>query len=224
MSKFFIISALEVVGLLRRLTNEYVTSYDNELVNAALGFDRTVKVDDSKKTYYVMSETIAFEIATAILTDVLESKMIWLRRTNHNNHCLDALAKNFPGFSFSESSPYLAQSNHFFTKVIDDVMMGCEKLVSLQIPESTWTIWSIYIFGKDFVLEEGSDYRIVDWTRRMGNGEWSKETGSDFLDRNVPEINQVSADLISHDGDVKQALAEFLKTRRGVRGLSSSIA
>lgn len=223
MSKFFIISALEVVGLLRRLTNEYVVSFDNELVNAALGFDRSVKVDESKKTYYVMSESIAHEIATAILTDVLESKMLWLRRTNHNNHCVDALARNIPGFSFSESSAHLAQSNHFFTKVIDEVMLGCEKLVSMQIPDPTWTIWSIYVFGKDFILEQGSDYRIVDWTRRMNNGEWSKDNQNDFLDGNVQEINQITADIISQDSGVKQALAEFLTSQRPQRGVLSNV-
>ena len=171
MSKFFIIPAVEVVGLLRRLTNEYVALYDNELVINALGFRREDIPKDSKKPFYALEEKKAFELTTAIFADAVESKMKWHRGAYCNNHCLEALARLLPGFSFSETSPHLNQSNHFFKVVIDDVLIACEKIISMYIPESTWTIWNIYTFGNDLVLEEGNDYRVVDWTRRMGSGE-----------------------------------------------------
>lgn len=214
MNQFFIFSAIDVIVLLRHLTNTYVASNDNPVVNSALKFDRTAPVDP-KKAFSVLPTDAARDITIAILNDVIESKMNWIRGSNGNDQLIAAVTKHFPDFTQSESNSNLHASNHFFSNVIDEAMLACEQIIAHFIPEATWNIWSLHLFGSDFVLEKGNDYRIVDWTRRMASGEWSDRVSNDFLHCSTEEINRISTDDIKRDNTVKEVLHAFLTQRYG---------
>lgn len=40
------------------------------------------------------------------------------------------------------------------------------------IPEKSWSIWFVKPLCDSVIIEEGGDFRIADWERRMANGEW----------------------------------------------------
>lgn len=55
------------------------------------------------------------------------------------------------------------------TEVIRNMMF--DKL-SAVIPDKTYDIYRTTRTAGGVLLEKGPDFRVVDWTRRMGNGEW----------------------------------------------------
>ena len=46
------------------------------------------------------------------------------------------------------------------------------KFIQTLIPTTTWTVWFTKRNGEDILLEEGEDFRIIDWTRRKEAGEF----------------------------------------------------
>ena len=57
------------------------------------------------------------------------------------------------------------------------VLMEVDDLIRAKmrelIPEKTWMVWLEQLTGDTVVLEQYEDFRVLDWERRMGTGEWT---------------------------------------------------
>jgi hypothetical protein len=62
------------------------------------------------------------------------------------------------------------------------------------IPEKSWSIWYVKQIGNSLVFEEGEDFRIADWERRMSSGEWQ-----DWRLEDIPVV-QIDGDKIDKRG------------------------
>ena len=133
---------------------------------------------------------LADRLVRAAAEDALNDRMIWLRVGTH--HALDTLLlETFQGW---DESAHQKQSAHFYSEVIDEMLIRIERWMQFAIPERSWNIWSLRTIGQDLLMEKGEDYRVVDWTRRMESGEWTDSLVSDshLLDDNVEQANETA--------------------------------
>jgi hypothetical protein len=63
--------------------------------------------------------------------------------------------------------------DEFYRTAIDPVWMTIRQILQPAFPEDTWNLWWIRRMNNSIILEQGIDYRIYDWERRMESGEWS---------------------------------------------------
>lgn len=116
----------------------------------------------------------AMGIVKAMLDDAMSHRFIWckpqetvrkatlesLRWTEELQLCNTATGERTDIFE------------HYFTEVLDDYEMMIHTWLDHHMPRRTWDVWHLTALGRDLVLDKGSDYRILDWERRMKSGEW----------------------------------------------------
>lgn len=107
----------------------------------------------------------------AILEDVLNRRLLWLPPAERRRSRLDeALMQFYDHWTADMSDP---QCEHLFVSAFDPIELRISNRLDMFIPEATWNVWYTKAFGQDLLLEQGTDYRIADWTRRMETKEWS---------------------------------------------------
>lgn len=57
-------------------------------------------------------------------------------------------------------------SNQYDSTVVDDVWLNVIQTINSAIPERTWIVWEVKKLGRDLIIKEKEDYRILDWMRR----------------------------------------------------------
>ncbi len=60
----------------------------------------------------------------------------------------------------------------FYSEVLDPHLLQIEDFLDRYVGYSTWDVWYMRDIVGDIVIEKGTDFRILDWERRMGSGEW----------------------------------------------------
>lgn len=111
------------------------------------------------------SQDEALNIVDVIIRDSVDNRMRWL--TPRHYRIDDVIAK------IVESRIQGTKAAHlFYDEVVDDIWTRIDGIIGHFIPDRTWSIWYIRTLGNSTRLEEGSDYRIVDWERKMESGEW----------------------------------------------------
>lgn len=127
-----------------------------------------------------IDERAMFELIYAFVDDMLSARMRWSKSSyNYDNQ----LEKIFPWFAPLKNVRYgntmhvveCEISSAFYEKILSVLEDEIIELVDDRIEDRTWNVWSISKLGRDIVLVEGPDYRILDWERRMQTGEWKKE-------------------------------------------------
>lgn len=113
----------------------------------------------------------AVMLVTAMLDDALNRNLLWVKRGRALSHDLDtALEKLFGHWDSNLNDPH---SEALYLSVFDHIDIRLSNLLHPYIPEPTWNVWYTKPLGNDVLLEQGTDYRIADWTRRMESKEWS---------------------------------------------------
>lgn len=121
----------------------------------------------------------AEDIIVCYIDDGINEQLRWARRSENADA---ALVKYFPWFNLVGDNkngdgvvnPNVEFSNHFYVDVLDRIEMRIHDLITQVIPDRTWDIWSMKRVGRTLYLVKGSDYRVMDWERRMKSGEWRR--------------------------------------------------
>lgn len=115
-----------------------------------------------------INEEEALQIVDSIIQEVVDSKMEWLRP----NSChLDGPIARI--IETRLQGPHVRAK--FYSEVVDEVWRRVFEQVDHFIPQRTWKIWHLRTLQNSTIVEEGVDYRIADWERRMESGEWQRE-------------------------------------------------
>lgn len=96
-------------------------------------------------------------VSTDILDELFESTFPWWRR----------------GCLLSENDPCCQE---YFSIVVDSMILKVngfiDNFVGHRGTDKAWKVWHVLELHGDLVLEEGTDYRILEWERRTSSGEW----------------------------------------------------
>lgn len=84
---------------------------------------------------------------------------------------LDWLLSQKLAFYTSMGSDSDYYSGLFYNDVIDPVLIEIRDLLSPEIEENTWDVWSIYVVGRgQFIVQNDGDFRVAEWTEMVGSG------------------------------------------------------
>lgn len=166
----------------------------------------------------VLTVTQCAEIIRAIIDDTLNQKMIWVPKIADDNPHLNAtMQKFFPQWDGKDEQhasrlprehaavwreQAVIASDHAFHRVIRPVINKINRLIAAAIPDETWQVWTVRPVGRDVGLLEGQDWRVLDWNRRMRNGEWSlNDAGtSETLDPEFAKVKVRTKEILdNHD-------------------------
>lgn len=177
-----IFPASELTGALHAHIQAYRLEYKNNLIHRDL------------------TEEECRDLVFAAANDFLNTRLLWLKTPPHNELLNKALTVHFQEWEYEKDCK---QSEHFYRLVLDDTIVKIEQLMDLAIPEHSWKIWYVKQVGPDIIFEEGTDYRVMDWTRRMESGEWEQDTTKLPVNETSKMLDQVSQvilkDLIKSD-------------------------
>ena len=146
-------------------------------------------------------------IVEAMMLDELTLQLKWLSKSDgeYQTHLQRVMLSIFPDWDAldPEQASNLPKehleiwreqavkcSTDIYRKVLEPLTLRIARWVGTAIPESTWDMWYVRPLGRDLVLEQGEDYRVWDWERRMSSGEWSRDEPKLFLD---PQHDEVAA-------------------------------
>lgn len=107
------------------------------------------------------------EIVKAVLDAQLTAMFKWA--SPNRNELDNTIVRYFPGFDprcIDEASAW------FWSQIMDHLIIHINEWVELAVPQRTWVVWHTKMIGQDIALEEGSDYRVLDWMRRKERGEF----------------------------------------------------
>ena len=108
------------------------------------------------------------EIVTAVVLDQVGAKMAWASKSLATDANLQKVLADTCNLHVTE-----LQKSDFLKTVIEPLNDSIEEWIKTSIPEPTWRVWSIRTLGRDLCLEQGEDFRVLDWERRMASGEWT---------------------------------------------------
>lgn len=117
---------------------------------------------------YVLTEEQVFNrlhwtSKTDVLEDALTNKLSWwvpgILSVSDNNNAMTSICSEY-------YYRYIDLLVLNLTNFIDDLMRD-------DVSDPCWRVWHILNLHGDIVLEKGEDYRVLDWERRMSNGEWT---------------------------------------------------
>lgn len=107
-------------------------------------------------------------IVDSLIQESVDSRMAWLStRLNRTHDLIGELLGKF------ENMHNLVDD--FYHELIMDLELNIDNTLNELIPSKTWNVWYIRTLLHTTILEEGSDYRVLDWQRRMESGEWERE-------------------------------------------------
>lgn len=108
-----------------------------------------------------------YEIVQAIVDEQINGRMIW---ATLDQELIDkVIAKHLEHW---DEPRYHGAVRHLYDNVVDPIYLQICEWISVVIPGKTWKVWYLRKVGRDLALEEGMDYRIMDWTRRKERGEF----------------------------------------------------
>lgn len=147
-----------VVIPLSEFIEEIVTLSETFSKNS--GFPATVRKDQAQK------------LVQGLVEDFVETYLKWV--TIRNNHFETTAEQLFDWWTLKPAAhDNGSPRDHYWMDVIEDVYQKVGLYLDPLFPQRTWDLWFIRTLpGGDVVLEQGSDYRVVDWERRIKTGEW----------------------------------------------------
>ncbi len=102
----------------------------------------------------------AHEIIMALVDDALNERMAWTDGVASTHW--DALLRVFPWLDMPVNEDL---ADHFYSEVFDDVLTRTTGMIDELIPYGTWDVWDLAKHGKDAILTQGRDYRVMEWER-----------------------------------------------------------
>lgn len=120
-----------------------------------------------------------------ILSNELDSRSMWA----HPKSSEDLFEELLP---WTKNVPKGQVYEEFYTEVIIRVTKDVNRWIETFLPSAhgfsgkagvkkSWIVWYVRAMGRDILIEEGPDFRILDWHERMANGEWKDHDGI-FMD------------------------------------------
>jgi len=188
-----IFPASEVVRTLQQELVNYLDKYQNSLVqervDALVTFFQTNRVltaansmdprnrrwatnirnKSPQEIRFMVLDGMCRHLVFCAATDALNTRLNWVPSGDASDKLGDALVQYFPAW---EDPERMRQSSHVFINVIDPMYLRVQAWVDFAIKEKTWNTWYLRWFGDDILMQQGEDYRVLDWTRRMDSGEW----------------------------------------------------
>lgn len=113
-------------------------------------------------------------IVDSVLTDSLSRKMIWKPAIELLDDTLEEL---IPWYHTQTSKDEQGEevgcptSDDYYYHVVDHAFLTVEHLVGEIIKEHTWDVWYVERAGSDRLLIQGEDYRVIEYTRLVEEGE-----------------------------------------------------
>ena len=116
-----------------------------------------------------------------VLSNELDARSKWA----HAKSSEDLFAELMP---WTANVPHGPEYEEFYTEVIVRVVKDVNRWIETFLPSAfgysgkagvtkTWVVWYVKRMGRDIMVEEGPDFRILDWHERMSSGEWKDENG-----------------------------------------------
>ena len=109
------------------------------------------------------------------LDESMNNRLRWASKQElvfpYLNECLSWWDVNLLAINGEEGSHEMFCQD-FYSEILDPHLMRIDNFLDQYIGHSTWLVWYMRDIGGDIVLEQGTDYRILDWERRMASGEW----------------------------------------------------
>ena len=166
---------------------------------------------EPNQQFRVVLRTFAEDLVRASVESAIHERLLWVKMPSEAvDQCLS--------FHFSNWDIDLRDvaGRDFYNQVVDPLLVRMEGWVQTVIPTPTWTMWSLRTLGKDFYLEDGEDFRIVDWTRRMEEGEWSQDVApsvEEVAKTDFEEANEFSQQLVKDT--IIHRLADMIEKATG---------
>lgn len=124
----------------------------------------------------------SFLVVRAILSDALEQQLTWVQKGGNDCSNLEHVLTHECHFNFTDIGPQTHKRHRdFMREVIAPLQTAVEDWVKKIIPERTWSVWTIRDLSFDLVLEQGKDFRILDWEKRMASGQWEMTDAASLI-------------------------------------------
>lgn len=158
----------------------------------------------------------SFRIVRAILTDAVEQQMAWAQRGDNEFSNLEQALTQECHFNFKNPIPQMHRRHRDFMRcVIAPLQSAIETWVQKAIPEQTWSVWTIRDLSLDLVLEQGKDFRILDWEKRMASGQWEMTDVTSLVGTpGVSEKDETLTDVVEEQVQAHyQSLDPYFRSR-----------
>lgn len=114
-----------------------------------------------------------FQVIRAILDDQLSHRFKWCPAQTTIRQLLETLTGwhtlEIESLLMGERVPLY---DHYYETVLLEYVVDVERWLDAYVPSRTWDVWYLTNFGRELVIDKGTDYRVMDWHRRMQSGEW----------------------------------------------------
>jgi hypothetical protein len=159
------------------------------------------------------------------LRDNINNRLAWSITTVVSENILKDAIRHCVSPTTIQTLSFNTLWDLFFCKYLDQFELEVDRLINTIVtPNLLFRVWHTRRAHTMFVIDCGEDYRILDWTRRMGKGEWKKENWLDTIQidetttaENVERLIQdmklnVLNDIPRDVKDVVKDSSDFLKT------------
>lgn len=129
----------------------------------------------NEKGILPLSLDLSIGLIDAIIEENVFNNLNWVREKQDHVKYLndnlewwpeDALVNDDYGPFFTDF--YCLLIDRYVTRVC----VILEDILKSEVESNKWKIWFCYKLSQNTIVEEGEDYRIVEFERRMANGEW----------------------------------------------------
>ena len=140
------------------------------------------------------------EIVTAVVLDRIADQMAWTKKSpGHRPHTEQTLSTVF-GLDFKSPMNPDDRVTDFLRFVMFPLEESIERWIQSAIPKKTWRLWTVRALGRDLCLEQGEDFRVLDWERRTASGEWEMPDAVTLVSHTTPSEKEESlSDVIATD-------------------------
>lgn len=104
------------------------------------------------------------------LDESLNQRMRWATNDEVSLPYLDSVLDWWDSRQLNSNSANVCQK--VYCDIFDKYLVGLEQFLDHFVGRDSWIVWYTRDIGGDVVIEQGTDFRILDWERRMASGEW----------------------------------------------------
>ncbi len=100
-----------------------------------------------------------------LTNDIMNRRMAW-SKSDCPSYTSDEMVDQVCGYL--DSSIDISRTiSKALTEILGETEHQLQRYINTHVPESSWSVWSVRDFFNDMVIEEGEDYRILEYQRMM---------------------------------------------------------
>lgn len=100
-----------------------------------------------------------------LTNDIINRRLVW-QQSHTAGYNSDTLVDELSTYT-DNSAEVIKQAGEILLTILGEAEPQLQHFINLHVPNRSWKVWIVKDFFDDIVVEEGEDYRILEFNRIM---------------------------------------------------------